>query len=49
MKKENVFVKTLNFRGPYGPLHITGYNKTGNRLLEASEEDCVFTYVVEKV
>lgn len=48
MKKENVVVK-LNCRGLYCPLPITGYNKTGNRLLEAYEEDCVFTYVVEKV
>ena len=49
MKKENVVVKTLNCRGLYCPLPITGYNKTGNRLLEASEENCVFTYAVEKV
>ncbi len=49
MKKENVVVKTLNCRGLYCPLPITGYNKTGNRLLEASGEDCDFTYVAEKM
>ncbi len=49
MKKENVAVKSLNYKGFSGLLPITEYNKPGNRLLEATEEECVFTYVVEKV
>ena len=51
MKKENVAVKSLNYKGFSGPLPIVDMKKAnaGNRFLEATEEDCVFTYVVEKV
>ena len=44
-------VKSLNYRGFSGPLPIVEMKKAnaGNRFLEAIEEDCVFTYLVEKV
>jgi len=51
LKKENEVAKSLNYRGFSDPLPIVEMKKsyTGNRFLEAIEEDCVFTYFVEKV